>query len=217
LFHQEAGDTVSDIPVLVGTYRGRKHIGCCLTSLAEFVTGYSEVIFIDDSGDRDHRRWLSSMGRVVPVEEPGGLARALVTACAAAAGRDCFWLEEDFEFVAPVDLGEMQQVLRERPYLAQVALLRPPVYDYEIRAGSLIGGFEDLGIRCEMNNTIWEQNGCFTLNPSLWPGWVWAEGWPIVEQSDYRRRDALRARGYRFGYLPGIRVVHHGEHEGHGY
>lgn len=205
------------ISVLVGTYRGRKHIDCCLDSLYRYVAGFDMVTFIDDSQDEEHREWLAQHGKVVAVEEPGGFARALFTACGAAEGRDCFWLEEDFEFVAPVSLREMQQILLDRPYLAQLALQRQPVYDYEKQAGSLLGGLEAVGVHCDWVDGIWEQNRLFTTNPSLWPGWVWRDGWPVTQHSDYRKRDRLRSRGCRFGYLPEVRVIHHGDHEGHGY
>jgi hypothetical protein len=204
-------------PVLVGTYRYRRYIHLALSSLREFVSGAGELIFIDDTGDEDHHRWLSRHGEVVAVPRPGGYSRAMRAACEAAAGRTAMWLEEDFEFVAPVDLDEMAAILDERRYLSQVALLRQPVFDYEMPSGSVIGGLEDLGHMVEFHRGIWETDGCFTCNPSLWPGWVWQEGWEAGPGSEQRKRQSLLRRGYRFSFLPEVRVHHHGEHEGHGY
>jgi hypothetical protein len=62
-----------------------------------------------------------------------------------------------------------------------------------------------------------EHTATFTCNPSMWRAEVFALGWPQVAFSENVKRHQLLAHGYRFAYLPGIRVAHHGINSGHSY
>jgi hypothetical protein len=203
-------------PVLIGTYRKRQHIETCLQSADAHLRGVSEIIFIDDSGDPEHSAWLAQYGKVV---ETGarGYTTAMKHLCAAAEGRQCFILEEDFTFLTDVHIDQLADILYHRPYLAQVALLRGPHFPIEHQHGGVIEALKAKGHQfCDVAGVI-EHTATFTANPSLWRAHVFALGWPTAQWSEEVKGRQLVAAGYRFGYLPGIRVEHHGTRDGHGY
>lgn len=204
--------------VLIGTYRKRKHIEACVKSLRRNLRGVTDVLFVDDSGDPDHAAWLE--GRYGwPVVSTGrvGYTGAMQQLCAAAGGQQCFVLEEDFTIEEPVDLAELSDMLWHRPYLAQVALLRQPVFDVEHEHGGVIEALIAKGHQFDEVDGLIEHTATFTANPSVWRADVFDTGWPAAQWSEVVKRDELISRGYRFAYLPRIRVQHHGEREGFGY
>ena len=203
-------------PVLVGTYRKRTHIEACLRSLDANLTGFDELVFIDDSGDPEHSEWLAQYGKVVEVGRRGYTA-AMLSMCQAANGRACFVMEEDFTLTAKVALASLHEILWYRPYLAQIALLRGPHFPIEHRCGGLIEALAAGGHRFDTVRGVIEHTATFTCNPSLWRADVFARGWPLGYYSEELKRDALIAAGYRFAHLPGIRCAHHGQRLGFGY
>jgi hypothetical protein len=138
-------------------------------------------------------------------------------ACTAAEGQECLWFEEDFCVVEPINLGDLSEILYQRPYLAQVALLRGPHFPIEHQHGGLIEALEAQGHEFKNVMGCIEQFATFTGNPSVWRGEVWASGWPDGKWSEDRKRDLLLRQGYRFGFLEGIKVEHGGIRTGHGY
>ena len=204
------------IPVLVGTYRKRVHINECLESIHKHLKGFGDITFIDDSGDPEHVDWLRQYGKVV-ASDSQGYRTAMTLACNEAGGREAFWIEEDFMFLQDIDLGDLSDILYHRPYLAQVVLLRGPHFPVEHEHGGLIEALEARGQKFTDVNGIIEHTACFSMNPTLIRGEVWAQGWPLGKWSEAIKGDILRNQGYRFGYLPGIRVEHHGERSGHSY
>ena len=50
---------------LIGTYRKQQHIPAALRSLDTYVTGITDLIFIDDSGDPDNAAQLAQYGKVI--------------------------------------------------------------------------------------------------------------------------------------------------------
>jgi hypothetical protein len=204
--------------LIVGTYRKREHIEECLASVDEHLEGVSDIVFIDDSGDEQHREWLSQYGRVEPVgHSPMGYYSAMTRVCAAAGRQPAMFLEEDFTFLTDVSLEEMNEILYHRPYLAQIALLRGPHFPIEHEHGGLIEALEARGYAFDHVHGIIEQHATFTCNPAVWRGEVFAMGWPMGKWSEERKRDELLSHGYRFAWLPGIRVAHHGERKGFAY
>lgn len=175
-----------------------------------------EKVFIDDSGDADNAAWLASYGKVIEVGARGYNA-AMNAACQAAEGQTCMWLEEDFTFLAKVDLDEIEQMLWHRPHLAQIALLRGSHFPIEHKHGGLIEALKAKGERFEEVDGLIEHTATFTGNPSVWRGHVFETGWPRGRWSEDLKRDELRAMGYRFAFLPGIRVEHTGERSGFDY
>lgn len=202
--------------LLIGTYRKRRHIETCLKSVDNHLRGHTEIIFIDDSGDPHHSTWLTQHGKVI---ETGarGYTTAMQHLCAAALGRQAFILEEDFELLTDVHIDELAEHLYHRPYLAQIALLRGPHFPVEHTHGGLIEALQAQGHRFHHVGGLIEHSATFTCNPSLWRADVFTSGWPHGRLSEELKRDQLKQRGYRFAFLPGIRVAHHGERQGHGY
>lgn len=178
--------------------------------------GFGEVTFVDDSGDPANAAYLAAFGKVVTTDSQGYRA-AMHAACQVADGRECFWLEEDFTFLEDVDLGELHDILYYRPYLAQVVLLRGPHFEVEHHHGGLIEALQFKGHQFTEVNGIIEHTACFSANPSLWRGEVWDAGWPTGRWTEELKGNVLVQQGYRFGYVPGIKVEHHGQRSGHGY
>lgn len=203
-------------PLLVGTYRKRQHIETCLRSADTHLHGISEIIFIDDSGDPNHATWLAQHGKVVETGARGYTA-AMQHLCKAAEGRQCFVLEEDFTFLTDINIEQMAEILYHRPYLAQVALLRGPHFPVEHQHGGLIEALQAKGHTFHDVGGVIEHTATFTANPSLWRAHVFDLGWPTAQWSEEVKGRQLTQYGYRFGYLPGIRVQHHGTRDGHGY
>jgi hypothetical protein len=203
-------------PLLVGTYRKHRHIETCLQSVDAHLHGHTEILFIDDSGDPTHSAWLAQYGKVV---ETGarGYTTAMKHLCEAADNRQCFVLEEDFTFLSDVHIDHMAEILYHRPYLAQVALLRGPHFPIEHTHGGVIEALKARGHQFRDTAGVIEHTATFTANPSLWRAHVFALGWPTAQWSEEVKGRQLVAAGYRFGYLPGIRVEHHGTRDGHGY
>ncbi|NKS98792.1 hypothetical protein GS498_20470 [Rhodococcus hoagii] len=202
--------------VLVGAYRKLDYLPRCIESLREHVSGVSDVVFIDDSGDAETHAWERERGTVVDVGGRG-YGAAMSALCEAADGREAFVLEEDFSFRYSVDLNEMSEILRHRPYLAQVALLRGPHFPIEHEHGGLIEALEAKGHKFTDVQGVLEHTATFTCNPSVWRGSVFESGWPQCQWSEDAKRDELLREGYRFGFLPGVRVAHDGIRSGKGY
>lgn len=205
--------------VLIGTYRLREHIEDCLRSMDEHLKDVTDVVLVDDSGDDEHRGWLAQYGKVIPVGAQNmGYRHAMDALSNAAEGQPAFVLEEDFTFLVDVHLEELNEILWYRHYLAQVALLRGPHFPVEHQYGGLIEALQAKGHQFNEVFGIIEQTATFTMNPSLVRGEVWAAGWPRMGKwTEEIKRDQLLGLGYRFGYLPGVRVAHHGERKGKGY
>lgn len=201
---------------LIGTYRKQLHVGDALRTLNSYVQGITDLIFIDDSGDPDNSAWLTRYGKVI---ETGGqgYGAAMKAACTAAENQQCLFWEEDFTALEPINLTELSEILYHRPYLAQIALLRGPHFPIEHTHGGLIEALQHKGHTFTDIGGILEHTACFTCNPSVWRGEVFAAGWPTGRLSEELKGQQLINHGYRFGYLPGIRVAHHGERTGHGY
>lgn len=202
--------------VLIGTYRRQAYVPQALSSLSDQVKGVDDLVFIDDSGDPENAAWLRTYGTVVEVGGNGYNA-AMQAACEAAQGQECLWLEEDFTFLSPVNLDELSEMLYHRPYLAQIALLRGPHFPIEHAKGGLIEALEYKGHRFNEVDGLIEHTACFTGNPSVWRAHVFELGWPRGKWSEEQKGRDLVELGYRFAYLPGIRVQHHGERSGFDY
>ncbi|AXQ64476.1 galactosyl transferase [Gordonia phage Neville] len=202
--------------LIVGTYRKKDYISRALASVDKHLAGVSDIVFVDDSGDSEHSAWLRQYGHVVEVGGQG-YGKAMTAVCEAAQGQECMFLEEDFTFITDVRLSLMSEVLYNRPYLAQIALLRGPHFPIEHEHGGLIEALQHKGHKFVNYNGVIEHEATFTCNPSVWRGSVFASGWPTCKWSEDRKRDELLRQGYRFGYLPGIKVEHDGVRTGHGY
>lgn len=202
--------------LVVGTYRKRTHIEDCLRSIDSNVRGVGDIVFVDDSGDREHCDWLRQYGEVVWVGGRG-YTTAMWLACQQMTGDYCAWTEEDFTFTEPVDLEALAGQLEHRPELAQLALLRQPWFDFEVEAGGLIEGLLAKGNDVKLDRGVWVQDFIFTTNPSVWRRQAWTSGWPDAEWSEAAKSEQLREAGWTFGWAEGVKVHHDGKRTGIGY
>lgn len=224
--------------VILGSYRGPGLVRRAIDSLAENAIGVTSLVVVDDGDNPDWSAEIRSM-HFVPADRKhaGTLPRPIVPQViemkkrgynqamrqvVRLAGRErfLFW-EEDFTLDVPVDLTWMEMILMQRPYLAQLALLRGPHFPNEHAEGGLLPALEKrLGkdfVQLKLVKGIWEQRGTFTCNPAVWQANVANQGWPLGKWSEDRMRDKLLGLGYRFGFVPGQRVTHDGERSGFGY
>jgi hypothetical protein len=95
--------------------------------------------------------------------------------------------------------------------------LRGPHFPVEHENGGLIEALQHKGHQFTEVLGLIEQTATFTCNPAVWRGEVFAAGWPTGKWSEDLKGKALVRQGYRFAYLPGIRVAHAGERKGFGY
>jgi hypothetical protein len=210
---------------------GREHITDAVRSAEANLSGpITERIVHDDSGDPDHRRWLSRTFpgyRVIYRTDRLGFAGAYANAwrfLSALPHRWVFSTEDDFTFNRPVDLDSMLDVLAPRPYLIQMALRRQAWSPAERAAGGVVeqhpGDYESH----MWNDLEWlEHRRFFTTNPSLFARELTDLGWPAVAESEGHFSRVLTASPEaRFGFW-GKRddepwVTHIGtQRVGHGY
>lgn len=93
-----------------------------------------------------------------------------------------FFLEDDFVFNEPVDLGAMQSVMRAEPNLVQLSLKRQAWYDYELEAGGII----------EAKPEAFEQREGFVAHRDYWAqnpnlsrrGFLADHPWPLRSGSE---------------------------------
>jgi hypothetical protein len=186
--------TVALVVVTDGRYH---YLEQMLGSLAERVPyPFGLIRVVDDSGTPEP-----------PVYPPGwdvtihpqrrGLAAAV-----QSAWRDLpaeidyvFHVEEDFVFVAPVDIDAMALTLKEQPRLAQVVLKRQPWSPAEREAGGIIEMHPDL---YSQQDTYVEHRRIFSLNPCLIPRAVVDLGWPAGNEAGFTEQ--LVEAGWSFGF-----------------
>lgn len=247
--------------LVIGGYRGPHLIERSLLSIEKHIRkGIDEVVVVEDSGNaRWHqeirtmtlKQWDRAVSggrregvtiRPVKVLDAGkrGYNNAMRTVCRVAGREPFLFWEEDFVAIADVNLIQIQQVLKLKPELAQVALLRGPHFENEHRDGGLLPalvnrlGAARVDLRTEYVDIpfrpgtlvpdlhargveIYTQLGTFTGNPAVWQSGVAARGWPVGRWSEDRKRDDLIAEGFRFAFLPGQRVEHDGVRSGFAY
>lgn len=223
--------------VILGTYRGPEFVNRTIDSLNEHARGWTALTIVDDSGNES---WLSDYIAMSAeaAEYPDGIQvkvialnkvgynRAMQVVCAEAGDEPFVFWEEDFTLLGDVDFDRMGRVLKQRPKLAQLALLRGPHFPIEHRLGGLLPALrrrtgtllerEMVGAG-EHAQEIIVQTGTFTGNPAVWQAGIAALGWPTGDWSEDRKRDQLLEAGYVFGYLPEVLVEHDGERSGYGY
>lgn len=109
-----------------------------------------------------------------------------------------FWLEHDFRFYRPVNLTHLATVLDHHQRLAQMALMRQPQNDAEIKAGGVIEARPDA---MWVRQPGWiEHQEFFTTNPSLIPARTFGHDWPDGDRCEGRFGIQLREAGMAFGY-----------------
>jgi len=143
----------------------------------------------------------------------GGYPRAVAAGMEKAIGSGqqwVFWLEDDFTFNEPVDLAEMQALVK-RHDLAQLSLMRQPWYDHEIEAGGVVGARP--GEFTQREGYV-EHRAYWTTNPMLTRRQTLAEHrWPMGRNSELRFGQSIfadpRATAGIFGSIEDEPGVHH--------
>lgn len=120
-------------------------------------------------------------------------------------------VEEDFVLTAPLDVDAMCDVLDTYASLAHLVLKRQPWNSEEIAAGGII----EQRPHDYVDRPGWvEHTNFFSLNPSIVPRRVFAQGFP--EGSEPAQTQRLLEHGYVFGFWGGRydepRCHHIGEH-----
>jgi GT2 family glycosyltransferase len=214
--------------LMVMTDGRRDCIVQAIASAKEHLGGdlFTRRVIHDDSGDEEYQAWLRHEFpgfEVIGGPKRVGYAAAMTRARAVAlmsGERHVFWLEDDFVFNEPVDLGVMRSYLDADRQLAQLALLRQPWYEAEVRAGGVLSRF-NLD-QFEQHDGYFTHQLFWTCNPSLVPRRFLAQRWPAASGSEARFGRLLFGQGYRAGYLGKIHgppVVQHigAERAGRGY
>lgn len=169
---------------------------------------------VDDSGDPKYREWLAARFpryEIVPVgDTPQGYARAMKTVWKTVkrSGADyVFHLEDDFLFRNPVMLSDLVTVLQDDPGLAEVAFVRQPWFQNEIRHGGLIkalevrqvGPFTDMVSKSGINYI--KHRAGWTTNPCVYPRWVTNYRWPNGTYSEpFFGKELLKNPKIAFAY-----------------
>jgi len=216
------------IPVVVLTNRRDLYLPQALASLNSHVSGFGEVVIVDDSGDKGWRDRLASDAdtMVTVADQPAGYTRAMKTLWRVGAdlGGPVFMLEEDFTFRLPVNLRDLAIVLTGYPKLAQIALQRAPWYPVERRLGVLAAQRRRVDRERRIKGrreTTWRQqphhvehDAGFTGNPSLISPRAFEVAWPDCDWSETAMGDRLVEAGFRFGWYGREGDAPHVEHVG---
>lgn len=212
------------ILLLVMTDGRRDYLERTLASFDARVTGpVTRRIIHDDSGDRDYSAWL---GEAFPGYGLIGGARAgfggaidrAWRVIATCPERFVFHLEDDFEFVQPLDLTDLAHVLDLAPYLVQLALRRQPWNAEERAAGGIVELCPGDYVEATIPGGAWlEHRRFFTTNPSLYRRELCTRGWPSGRDSEGRfSRDLFvdaTARAGFWGARDSGEWVHHIGHQ----
>ena len=194
-----------DIALVVITDGRRSYLSRAIGSMEENLRGpFAERFIVDDSGDPEYGKWLeddfSDDFVIVHHAERKGCSGAVRTGWQAASECGFIWhAEDDFVYTEPVDLEYMAAILGAEPYLAQLALKRPPHGPVEGAAGDLMAVQPD---RWEDHEGFCDTDLIFTFNPCLIPRDVIAVALADPSpRTEPNVTSSCLAKGYRFGYL----------------
>ena len=197
-----------------------QYVGGAIDTL-NLVSGWDDLVVVDDSGDRDHRAQLAATGvRVIPVSDaPAGYVAAMRRVFEVfrdQAGEHALFWEEDFRALAPIDAAAAVAQL-EAHSLAQVAFLRGPWFGNEHTHGGVIEAREHEGGVFDSRDGLVFHADHWTGNPHVLPAWVWGRRWPDAPWSESQFGRSLFAEGYRCAYQAGVQVDHIGIRAGTDY
>lgn len=174
------------ICALVRTDGRRDYIESAIQSLEEMVTGpITRRIIHDDSGDPNYAGWLAATFPGWQIHSTGsrsGFAGAIQSAWRLLEDVESYYVfdvEDDFIYNEPVDLDALVELLRMRPYLAQIALKRQPW------GTEPPGGFMAQAPSWYVQWPGWvETRRNWTTNPSVYRRDLVYLGWPDAPDSE---------------------------------
>lgn len=167
-------------------------------SLLANVTGpITRLVMFDDTGDHAHHALLQDRygpdGFTIVSHPAGrqGFGGAIRTVRAWLDENTTepwqFASEDDFRFERKVDLAAMIQVMEDRPYLTQMALVRQAWNQQEIDAGGLLEANPSAYSQHTDGVNWWLQHRLFfTTNASLFRRSLLSLGWPEGDGSEGR-------------------------------
>lgn len=171
---------------------------------ADLLGPVTERVMHDDSGDPAHRLWLRERfpdWRHVgdgPRRGFGGSQRALRSWLQENTHEPLIaWWEDDFTLERRVDLAGMASVLRHRPELAQLVLLRQPWNDAERAAGGIHQMWPAEYVEMTVAGHHWLEHRLFwSTNPSLFRRSLLEVEWPTGDRSERAFSDLLLRDGF---------------------
>jgi glycosyltransferase involved in cell wall biosynthesis len=210
------------VRVVVLSNRRDEYVHDAIDSIAQHLTGVSELVVVDDSGDEDHRTRMAARYpdvEVIPVApDPAGYGVAMQTALDAMGGEHSVLWEEDFRALTTIDLDAAARFLDEDRSLAQVAFLRGPWFGNEHEHGGVIEAREAQGGVFQRGDGLIRHRDHFTCNPTVLPARTFSRPWPTGPWSESLFGRVLTNDGYGFAYLDrGVLVEHVGVRSGFGY
>ena len=198
--------------VVVTDGRG-EYLQRCWASLYEMCEyPFSDVIFVDDSGDPAYGEWLmNTFPPSLLISHPyrQGLVSSVADAWRAiehdTEADYVFHVEEDFTFCGPTPIAEMVDLLKADPWLAQVVLKRQPWSPEEMAAGGIIEmnptEYTDHCRLTDPAHPFWvTHRRLFSLNPCVYPVGITFGG---ADGAERGITDRLLADGYHFGIYGG--------------
>jgi Cu/Zn superoxide dismutase len=191
----------------------------------------SEVLIVDDSGDEHYVRYLMQLAGTHPGWSVAwhphvqGFCATVRDAWKAAAEGHLdwvYWSEDDFVYERGVELGDLAAVMEHEASIAQMAMMRQPVNETEIAAGSLLVAYRDRYQDQGSGSRRWLRSRTnFSTGSSLIRRRFMVERpWPdYPAECEGRYSLDLLAAGYEFGVWgagePWVR--HEGVRSGTGY
>ncbi len=175
----------------------------------EHVVSYPfiEKLIINDSGDVRYHQFLINRFpkyKIVSHKNRRGLAGAVQSAWASVSTESdyVFHLEDDFIFNTSIDIDLMIDIMKENPYLVQMAMVRAPVNPPEQEAGGFV--FQNLQDYTQKNSWF-EHQRLFTLNPCIYPKSTVAIGWPDHGgESEFTSKVHAANKDFKFGFIGNI-------------
>lgn len=165
----------------------------CVGSLGQLYGPISEQWMYDDTGDEAYRaklaarypRWRHINGG--PRQGCAGAFQQVWQQVNQETRADfVFLVEQDFRFVRPIQLSAMAGLLDDRPYLAEVALLRQPWNAEERRAGGIVEWHPDWYTdMTDRQGRSWLEHRSFTTNPCLFRRSLLDVPWPAHQEGSY--------------------------------
>lgn len=170
----------------------------------------AHTLVVDDSADASYTVWLTNRlpdALVVAHPERAGLAAAIRTAWANLPVDTTYviHLEDDFEFIAPIDLSAWTAPLRADPNIANVVLQRGPNNPREHEHGGILRSWAADGVTYTRHDGYITHQHLFSLQPNIYRRELTDVGWPEHggerEFTDQLLRDAPSTL---FAYLGGL-------------
>ena len=207
-------------PLIILSHRKDQYLPETLASIRLNLIGDYYPVVVDDSGDEEHRDWLSQQANLPVFSVAGGRNAGYLEAMERVWEVATFWCkdqqeetflfwEEDFLLTRPVHLDRVQGVLTAHSNLAQLNFQRQAVYNIERRLGYM-ESHQRRGYnlhRLTHKSTPWvSRTRPFTTNPGLFHRGILEVEWPSREEADEvtgGAEPAMSVRLERSGWLFG--------------